>query len=604
MKGKRILTVSLAASMLVPSAAMAADNSESKDNMEPTVSTSAADLRADLSRLLASHFEYQVLTAVKVYQQADDAEMVREKLEENAQQITTAMESIYGEEGASQFADIFSFQYEDSSELGMALRNGNMDEREEVKDQLLNDFPSELGGFLGTATGGNLPADKAEKALRAHEQDVINVAKHFVNGDYEEAYAAYDEGYKHMYTIGGALSSGIVTQMPEMFNHTEAMTPAADLRASFNQLLGLHFDYQVLTAVQESQNADGTEAAREQLEANAGEMVTAVESIYGEEGAAQFEEIFSSQYEDTSGLGNAIENNDDMQKEEVKDSLLMDFPQELGMFLETATEGNLSADTAESVLNAHEQDVIDVVESYVMEDYEMAYNSFDEGGKRMSTIGTALSGAIVTQMPDMFAQEEENDGSEEPEKPQDPMNPSAVDMYSDINADFWAVNEISHLTNENIIKGYMDGTFRPNEPIKRVQAAKIITGALDLSTENRPDAGFDDISSDYYGKAYIDTVADEGIMMGHGDEFNPNDTLTRAQMAVVLERAFGFEAQGSDASFTDISSDYWAHDGIHAVVSAGLASGYPDDTFRPGNETTRAQFSVFISNTLDWMENQ
>ncbi|WJE15039.1 copper amine oxidase [Halobacillus sp. ACCC02827] len=398
MKFKRIFAVLMAVMLMVPSLAFA----DSKDEAKTPVQTPAADLRADLSSLLSAHFEYQVLTAIKTYQDAPDADVAREMLEKNADEMTAAIESLYGEEGAKQFADILSSQYEDSTQLGQALKDGDTTEASQA---LTEDFPKEFGAFLGTATEGNLPAETATEVLMAHEQDVIDVATSYVNGNYEEAYNQFDEGFERMYTIGTALSDAIVKQMPEKFNDTKAVTPAADLRMTFNQLLGVHFGYQTLTSLKQTQGADDAEIVTEKLEENAMDMKAAVSSIYGEEGAQQFADIFASQYKDSADLGMAMMNEDMDKADAAKQSLTQDFPKELGAFLETATEGNLPAETAEQVLMAHEQDVLDVVSSYMDEDYEMAYQTYDEGFKRMSTIGTALSGAIATQMPDKFSSE-------------------------------------------------------------------------------------------------------------------------------------------------------------------------------------------------------
>ncbi|UOQ91532.1 hypothetical protein MUO14_13170 [Halobacillus shinanisalinarum] len=401
MKIKRIFALLMAIMLLIPSLAMA---HEGEKHTSP-VQTSAADLRANFGELLATHFEYQVLTALKQYQGAPDADVAQEMLEKNANEMKAAIKSIYGQKGADQFAEIFSSQYEDSASLGMALKNDNAEKEKQVKQALSQDFPKELGAFLETATGGNLPAETAEKVLMAHEQDVIDVVSSYINGDYEKAYNTFDEGYKRMYTIGTALSQAIVKQMPEKFNNTKVVTPASDLRVTFNQLLGLHFSYQTLTSIKQFQGAEDAEVVTEKLEENANEMKAAVKSLYGQEGAEQFAKIFSSQYENSAGLGTAVMNDNTEKVEQIKQELLQEFPKELGTFLGTATEGNLPAETAEKVLMAHEQDVINVFTAYIGEDYEKAYQTFDEGHKRMSMIGTALSGAIAKQMPDKFSAE-------------------------------------------------------------------------------------------------------------------------------------------------------------------------------------------------------
>lgn len=396
---KRIFASFMVLLLLAPSFAFA--NVSEKE--APSVSTPGAELRATLSELLATHFEYQTLVAIKEFQGAEDTEAVEQQLDQNAAAIADAVGSVYGEEGAQQFAEIFSSQYDNTAGLAEAVKNGDEEQIEKIKQQLLQEFPAELGGFLSAATEGALPAETAEQVLRDHEQYVLDVFFSYTNGDYDAAYNTFNEGYKQMYTVGAALADAIVTQMPDKFNQTEAITPASDLRATLNQLLGLHLDYQVLTAIKQFEGADDAEAVEKQLNQNADEVAAAVASVYGEEAAQQFDAIFSAQYDDTEGFALAVKNGDQEEIEAAKQTLLQEFPAELGGFLSTATGGILPADAAETGLRTHEQDVIDILMSYQNGDYEAAYNSFNAAEGHITSLGTALAGAIVTQMPEKFA---------------------------------------------------------------------------------------------------------------------------------------------------------------------------------------------------------
>jgi len=398
MKIKKVLFTVMATALLVPSMAMAADTG----GAAPNVKTPAADLRATLSGLLSAHFEYQALTTLKEYQGAPDAAVVKEKLEDNADEMAVAVKSLYGEAGAKQFAEIFSSQYDNSADLGTSVKSGNKAKEEQTKQMLLEDFPTKLGNFLSTATGGNLPAATAKQVLTAHEQDVQDFFYSYIKGDYEASYKSFDAGYKRMDTIGTALAGAIVKQMPEKFNNSAVVTPASDLRAALSGLLGLHFYYQQATTLTGYQGSADAKIAREMLEQNADEMTAAVKSLYGAAGAKQFADIFASQYDDSSNLGTSVKDADKAKEEMTKQMLLQDFPAKLGNFLSAATAGNLPADTAKAVLNAHEQDVMDVFYNMIKPDYTASYKAFDAGDKRMAVIGTALADAIVKQMPEKF----------------------------------------------------------------------------------------------------------------------------------------------------------------------------------------------------------
>ncbi|EMF45901.1 hypothetical protein B481_2744 [Planococcus halocryophilus Or1] len=262
---------------------------------------------------------------------------------------------------------------------------------------------------MSQATGGNLPKDTAISVLQEHEKDVMQFLTNSIEGNFEEAYAEFNEGYERMFTVGTALSSAIVTQMPDKFEDSKAVTPASDLRATFSQLLGAHFYYQTATSVEAYKAAAGEggeafEAVSEMQEANAEQMTAAVKSLYGQEAADAFNEIFSTQYEDSEALGKAVAEGNTEKVNEIMDNLLNTFAVDLGTLLSGATEGKLPKETAIAVLQQHEQTTIDILNSYVEGDYQAVYETFTEGHALMFTIGQALSGAIVQQNPEKFAE--------------------------------------------------------------------------------------------------------------------------------------------------------------------------------------------------------
>ncbi|SDI03259.1 S-layer homology domain-containing protein [Alteribacillus persepolensis] len=173
---------------------------------------------------------------------------------------------------------------------------------------------------------------------------------------------------------------------------------------------------------------------------------------------------------------------------------------------------------------------------------------------------------------------------------------SADTTFSDVDDDYWAKDDIDFLVEENIINGFEDGSFRPSEPVKRQQAASMLTQALGLESENNP--GYSDIEPDDATYDAIAAVTEAGIFSGKNGEFNPNDSLTRAQMAKVMTVAYDLSGEAAE-DYADVDSSHWAYDYVSAVTANGIASGYEEDnTFRPSNETTRAQFAVFMTSAL------
>ncbi|WP_096199847.1 S-layer homology domain-containing protein [Bacillus sp. FJAT-45350] len=164
--------------------------------------------------------------------------------------------------------------------------------------------------------------------------------------------------------------------------------------------------------------------------------------------------------------------------------------------------------------------------------------------------------------------------------------------------DHWARNEITYLSNKNIVGGYPNGNFGPNDEIQRVHAALMLQRELEFATIDRPNPQFADVSPEHPYYELIATLADEGIITGYQGNFSPNAPLTRAEMAAILQRAYGLEGVG-DFQFRDVSTGFWGHTPIQTLLANQITVGYTDGSFRPNSNITRAEFSVFMARVLD-----
>jgi hypothetical protein len=173
----------------------------------------------------------------------------------------------------------------------------------------------------------------------------------------------------------------------------------------------------------------------------------------------------------------------------------------------------------------------------------------------------------------------------------------AATTFSDVPSNYWAKEEIDYLVAQKIIQG-KGGKFRPNDALKRMQAAEMLVKALGLSTANRPDPNFKDLKRGDYGYEYAATLADEGIMTGSNGYFKPWDTLTRGQMAKILAEAFRL-GYVFDSNFKDVAPTDWTYHYVTSLVGNHITTGYPDNTYRPNAKLTRAQFSAFMARTLN-----
>ncbi len=103
----------------------------------------------------------------------------------------------------------------------------------------------------------------------------------------------------------------------------------------------------------------------------------------------------------------------------------------------------------------------------------------------------------------------------------------------------------------------------------------------------------------YWAEQYISTLADRNIIGGFPDgSFKPSADITRAQFAAIAVRAFNLPLSNTNSNFTDVRSNYWASPAISAVSNSGLVTGFPDGTFRPEERITRAQALVILAKAL------
>ncbi|MFL8936324.1 S-layer homology domain-containing protein [Rossellomorea oryzaecorticis] len=160
-------------------------------------------------------------------------------------------------------------------------------------------------------------------------------------------------------------------------------------------------------------------------------------------------------------------------------------------------------------------------------------------------------------------------------------------------------DEIGYLTDLGIIRGFPDGTFRPDNSITRLQAVLMLMREMKVEETDIPDPGFNDVKPGSAGYQEIAAASHLGIISGFSDgSFRPGGTLTRAQMAKILVNAYqlyGIYPYG----FTDVSENYWGTEFISPLAANNITVGFDDGSFKPDLAITRAQFSAFMSRILE-----
>lgn len=163
--------------------------------------------------------------------------------------------------------------------------------------------------------------------------------------------------------------------------------------------------------------------------------------------------------------------------------------------------------------------------------------------------------------------------------------------FDDVKSDHWAYESITALAKDSVIKGYEDGSFRPDGKITRGEFAAIIRRAFDL---NGTDEAFEDVTADDWYYTAVASLASTGLITGDGTMFRPGDTITRQDAAVIIYRYLG-KGEGAKPGFADADKiAQYAIDAVGFLSSEGIINGYTDDTFRPFDSISRAEAAKII----------
>jgi len=161
---------------------------------------------------------------------------------------------------------------------------------------------------------------------------------------------------------------------------------------------------------------------------------------------------------------------------------------------------------------------------------------------------------------------------------------------------------ISDLVLKNILKGYEDCTIRPDNNISRAELVTMVIRAMGLTPSENPVLDFADKDSiPSWAAGYVALAKEHGIVSGYEDNtFRANKECTREEAVTIIMNAFKLGESNNELKFTDakdISS--WAYKYVAKAVEEGIINGYPDNTFRPRKNITRAEIITILYSCLN-----
>ena len=170
--------------------------------------------------------------------------------------------------------------------------------------------------------------------------------------------------------------------------------------------------------------------------------------------------------------------------------------------------------------------------------------------------------------------------------------------FTDVPSNFWAYESITKMTKEGIMSGYRNGTFKPNDPLSREEAASLFSNMIGETPSIMLASSFSDITSDRWSSLAIESVARANIISGYGDNtYRPEQYMSRQEFAVVADKFLhyqGYRTEDPTALDTIHFSDQkfiapWAQSSVRELALLGFINYSTKGLFNPEKYITRGE---------------
>ena len=167
----------------------------------------------------------------------------------------------------------------------------------------------------------------------------------------------------------------------------------------------------------------------------------------------------------------------------------------------------------------------------------------------------------------------------------------------------WAEDTIQEWFDNDMLKGYEDGSFRPDVQISRAEFMTMVNNAFEYT--EKADTDFKDVDSDDWFYPEVQKAVKAAYLLGYEDNTaRPDNKITRQEAALIIARIKDLDNYAAGAArFADVAEiAAWAIGGVGAVTDEGYVIGYEDITFRPLRFISRAEALVIIDRAMDKVE--
>ncbi|MFD2331058.1 copper amine oxidase N-terminal domain-containing protein [Cohnella sp. GCM10020058] len=393
MNGLRVKITGLLLSLLLLVPAFASAHTVSTKGPTP-------DLRSALGQLLGEHALLAIVAMQKGYDGAPDFAQAAGALNQNTDDLSAAVASVYGADAGAAFKKVWS------SHIGYFVdyvkATSAKDEAGRAKAVAdLESYRMAQAKFFADANPKYFDEKAIADGLKMHIDHLLTAFNDYVGKNYAAAYDDAKTAYAHMYMTGDALAAGIAAQFPAKFTDAVASNPASDLRSALEQKLGEHALLAILAMQKGIDGAPDFAAAAASLSRNTDELSAAVASVYGVDAGAAFKKIWSSHIGYFVDYVKATGAKDEAGKKTAV-AELETYRTAQAKFFAEANPANFSQQAIADGLKMHIDHLLNAFDAYVAKDYSAVYADARTAYAHMFPTGALLAAGIAAQFPEKF----------------------------------------------------------------------------------------------------------------------------------------------------------------------------------------------------------
>lgn len=186
--------------------------------------------------------------------------------------------------------------------------------------------------------------------------------------------------------------------------------------------------------------------------------------------------------------------------------------------------------------------------------------------------------------------------------------------FKDTPINHWGLKDIIKMNHRNVVTGYNDGNFYPGKPVTQIEALLMAVRNLGVKTQSSTidiNQALPVTVPNWVEKGYKKEVLyalEKGLIVPSENNFNATANATRAWVAQLIVRMINKSGEAAqltnqNPSFTDASSiPAWAKGPVNTTIKYKLIAGYPDNTFKPSQNITRAEMVTLFSRSEQYLD--